>query len=94
MGNIDKKYVVRLYDGFDNEWMDLTPPIDKEEADKYWNYKTENGTKKTSFADIDYYRIFEADTKMFFGGESFVDFFHEWKDGKYMNYSDAKVGNK
>jgi len=59
-------YVVRLYDGFDNEWIDVSEAVSKDGADRIWNEKTKNGTEKTKFDDIDYYRIFPADTVMFF----------------------------
>ena len=59
-------YVVRLYDGFDNQWIDVSEPVMHEEATRIWNEKTDNGTKSTKYADIDYYKIFPADTKMVF----------------------------
>lgn len=62
-------YVVRLYDGFDGEWMDVSPPLTREEAEKIFAEKTANGTKSTSYSDIDYYKIFEADTTMVFSEE-------------------------
>lgn len=57
-------FVVRLYDGFDNEWMDVSQPVSHEEAQRIWNEKTEDGTVNTSYNDIDYYRIFPSDTVM------------------------------
>lgn len=66
---MDKKYIVRLYDGFDNEWIDVSSPVSKEEANRIWNEKTNNGTEKTTYNDIDYYAIFEADTVMVFSRE-------------------------
>lgn len=60
------KFVVRLYDGMDNVWMDVSKPVSKEEADRIWNQKTDNGTKKTKFDDIDYFNVFPADTNMVF----------------------------
>ena len=62
----DKLYVVRLFDGMDGEWMDITDAITEEEAKRIWNKKTKGGTYKTSYDDIDYYDIFPADTKMYF----------------------------
>lgn len=59
-------YVVRLYDGFDNLWMDITEPLPRDEAEKILSEKTDNGKKMTSYDDIDYYSIFPADTKMMF----------------------------
>jgi hypothetical protein len=64
--SVDELFIVRLYDGFDNQWMDVTGAVSRAEADRIWSEKTENGTKNKSFDDIDYYRIFPADTKMVF----------------------------
>jgi hypothetical protein len=61
-----KLFIVRHYDGFDNDWMDVSKPVSKEKADKIWLEKTCNGTRNTKYADIDYYRIFPADTVMVF----------------------------
>ncbi len=62
----EKKFIVRFYDGFDNQWMDVSKPLSKEEAEKVWNKETKNGTEKTKFEDIDYYKIFPADTRMIY----------------------------
>jgi hypothetical protein len=59
-------FVVRLYDGMDNEWIDVSPPLVNEEAERVWLEHTCNGTKWIDFSEIDYYRIFPADTKMLF----------------------------
>lgn len=64
----EKLYVVRLYDGFDNQWMDITKPAPKAEAEKVWNERTKNGTEKTKYGDIDYYAIYPADTRMIYSG--------------------------
>ena len=61
---IKEKFIVRQYDGFDNEWIDISKPMSKEEAKELWNKRTKDGTKNTCFADIDYYEIFPADTIM------------------------------
>jgi len=56
-----KKFVVRLYDGFDNEWFDITQPTSYEEALRVYNLKTENDTTKNNFHDfINYYGIFDV----------------------------------
>lgn len=60
----EEKFIVRLYDGFDNEWIDVSSPVSKEEAQRIWNDKTKNGTQKTKYEDIDYYDIFPANTTM------------------------------
>lgn len=61
---MNEKFIVRLYDGFDNEWIDISKPISKEEATKILNERTKDGTQNTCFDDIDYYKIFPADTLM------------------------------
>jgi hypothetical protein len=59
-------YVVRLYDGMDNQWIDVSGPLPYDEANKIWQEKTDNGTKRISFDEIDYYKVFPADTEMVF----------------------------
>lgn len=59
-------FVVRLWDGMDGIWMDVSEPVSKEEAQRIWNEKTANGTKAKCFDDIDYYHVFPADTVMRF----------------------------
>jgi len=59
-------YVVRLYDYFDHQWIDVTGPVSKEEAERVYNKETNNGTKMTSIANKDYYCIFPAGTQMVF----------------------------
>jgi len=59
-------YIVRLYDGFDNQWIDISEAVNRQKANEIWLEKTRNGTKNTKYEDIDYYRIFPADTKMLF----------------------------
>ncbi len=65
-----KFYVVRLYDGFDNMWMDVSKPVSKDEAQRIWDEKTDGGTRNTSYDDIDYYHIYPADTVMHFSYEA------------------------
>lgn len=55
---MEEKFIVRLYDGFDDQWIDISKPVNKDTASKIWNEKTENGTKNTNYDDIDYYKIF------------------------------------
>ncbi|MBS1722874.1 MAG: hypothetical protein JSS66_07970 [Armatimonadetes bacterium] len=66
-------FVVRLYDGMDRLWMDVSKPVSREEADRIWNEKTHNGTKNTCFGDIDYYAVYPADTKMMYGSENYEE---------------------
>ncbi len=63
---IDGLYVVRVYDGFDYCWTDVTRPVPLDEAKKVWNERTKDGTQNTKYADIDYYKIFPAGTRMCF----------------------------
>jgi hypothetical protein len=51
------KYVVWLYDGMDSVWMKVSEPVSKEEAERIWREKTKNGTEKTTYNDIDYYKV-------------------------------------
>lgn len=62
--NGECKYIVRLYDGFDNVWIDIEGSLTYDEAKKVWNERTKDGTKNTKYDDIDYYRIFPDDTVM------------------------------
>lgn len=52
-------YAVWLYDGFDNEWIECSEAtrVPWETALAFWNERTNNGTTKTKYADIDYYTI-------------------------------------
>lgn len=59
-------YVVRFYDGFDNEWMTVSEPLPYDAAFKLCGDKNEarSGTaagKRTgSYNDIDYYKVERA----------------------------------
>jgi hypothetical protein len=64
--DLSELFVVRLYDGMDNQWIDVSDPVSKAEADRIWLEKTANGTKYLTFDEIDYYKIFPADTKMLY----------------------------
>lgn len=57
-------FTVRLYDGFDNIWIDVLKGANLETALKMWLSQTENGTKNTNYNHIDYYAIFPANTRM------------------------------
>lgn len=69
-------YVVRLYDGFDNEWMDVSDPMSKEEADKACGDMNEArggsgaGKREGSYFDIDYYAVYPSDTRMVFSSDT------------------------
>ena len=60
------QYVVRLYDGFDRIWLDVSQPCSYEEAERIWHEYTKFGTEKTTYEDIDYYNIFPSDVTMLF----------------------------
>jgi len=64
-----KLCVVRLWDGMDGAWIDVTEPIPEEEANRIWNEKTKNGTEYAEYDDIDYYKVFPADTVMHWSGD-------------------------
>lgn len=68
------KFTVRIYDGMDFCWCDVgeATNVDWEIALKVWMERTKNGTDRTNFSHIDYYRIFPADTRMIYSSE-FVD---------------------
>lgn len=68
-------FVVRLYDGFDNEWMDVSGSLSGRQAKKIWAEKTDNGRKATSYADIDYYAIYPTDANMVFSEQGKKDVF-------------------
>lgn len=69
----EQLYVVRLWDGFDNEWMDVSEPVSREEADRIWNEKTDNGSKGVGYDDIDYYAVYPANTTMVFSEQGKKD---------------------
>ncbi len=62
------QFVVRLWDMFDG-WIDITEPVSRDEADRVWREKTSNGKEKTKYGDGDYYKVFPADTKMYWTPE-------------------------
>ena len=53
----EQLYVVMLYDGMDNAWMEVSEHVIKERAKQIWNEKTKNGTQNTCYDHIDYYSI-------------------------------------
>jgi hypothetical protein len=61
-------FVVRLWDGMDGEWMDVTEAVSFEVALLDWFERTDGGRKATCYDDIDYYRIFSSDTRMLYSG--------------------------
>jgi hypothetical protein len=65
-------YIVRLWDGFDGEWMDVSEPMPKADAETLAGDKNAArggslaGKRSGSYSDIDYYAAFPADTRMKF----------------------------
>jgi hypothetical protein len=67
----DGEFVVRVWDGMDGCWCDVSDePLTKTAAIQMWMEKTENGTKAISFDDIDYYKIFPYETTMMYSGNN------------------------
>lgn len=64
--NHEGLFIVRLYDGFDNIWMDVSKELSFEEAMKTWREKTEDGMKNYEYDHIDYYEVFPSDTRMIY----------------------------
>jgi hypothetical protein len=63
------KFTLRVWDGMDGCWCDCVTG-DKLHVLTHWAERTHNGTEKTKFADIDYYCIFPADTRMLWSGDN------------------------
>lgn len=59
-------YILRLWDGSDNLWIDVSKPVTKEEANRLYNQYTKNGTVNTCYKHFDYYRVFPMNTTMLF----------------------------
>lgn len=62
-------FVVRLWDGFDYIWIDVSKPLPRDEAQEIWNEKTDGGSERASFKDTAYYKVFPADTRMLFAAD-------------------------
>jgi hypothetical protein len=69
------KFTVRQWDGMDGCWADCVTDVDRDEALRVWAEYTKSGTQRTSYHDIDYYRIFPADTKMLWDGSDGQEMF-------------------
>jgi len=67
---LEGRFTVRVWDGIDGCWCDVITNVDRETALRTWAEETRQGTYKTSFHDLDYYRIFPADTHMLYDGEN------------------------
>lgn len=62
----EQLFIVRLWDGMDGTWTDVSTPCVRRAADMIWDELTKGGTEKTRFEDIDYYKVFPADTVMLY----------------------------
>jgi len=69
------RFTLRIWDGMDGVWTDCEYTHPKavngtaEDTLRAWWEETSGGTKKIRFSEIDYYRIFHADTKMEWSGD-------------------------
>lgn len=65
-----KSFTVRLWDGMDGVWCDLPEAtnVDLAFAMRTWCERTNDGTQNTKYGDIDYYKIFSAETKLMYSG--------------------------
>lgn len=61
-------YVVRHWDGMDGCWTACTGEVDRDEALRVWAARTDGGTHRIGYAEIDYYRIFPGVTQMKWDG--------------------------
>lgn len=64
-----QSFTLRVWDGMDGCWCDVTADVDLAFALRAWCENTANGTKNTGYGDIDYYRIFPAEMKMLYSGD-------------------------
>lgn len=63
-----QRFVVRQWDGMDGCWTNCTADVGRDEALRVWAERTDGGTRRVSFDEIDYYRIFPAGTRMDWDG--------------------------
>lgn len=61
-------FIVRIWDGMDGCWTDVTSDIPRDEALRVWADRTKSGTRNCNYADIDYYAIFPSGTHMVWDG--------------------------
>jgi hypothetical protein len=66
------KFTLRVYDGMDHCWCDCldATKVSLDVALSKWMKETDSGTKRVAFSEIDYYRIFPADTRMIYDSDS------------------------
>jgi hypothetical protein len=61
-------FVVRLWDGMDGCWTDCTGDVGRDEALRGWAERTDGGTHRVSYSEIDYFAIFPGGTRMLWDG--------------------------
>jgi hypothetical protein len=61
-------FIVRVWDGMDGCWTDCSGEISRDEALHVWADRTDNGARRVSYAEIDYYAIFPGGTRMLWDG--------------------------
>lgn len=65
-------YVVRQWDGMDGCWTDctkdVTAEVTAEEALRDWAKRTDGGSRRVAFAEIDYYQIFPGGARQAWDG--------------------------
>lgn len=74
MGSMDAlnaaaSVTLRLWDGMDGVWCDVVTSVDLAFALRAWCERTVNGEHNTKYGDIDYYKIFPADTRMLYSDD-------------------------
>jgi hypothetical protein len=64
------RFAVRGWDGMGGCWTDChdATAVTADAALAKWLKVTDNGTRRVAFSEIDYYRIFPADTRMTWDG--------------------------
>ncbi len=58
------KYCVKFYDKCDKRWIIIKKNLSKEDADKFWNTQTHNGTQYTKKTDQGCYKVFKQDDNL------------------------------
>lgn len=61
-------FIVRVWDGMDGCWTDVTGDVGAGEALRAWAERTGGGKHHVSYDEIDYYAIFPGGTRMYWDG--------------------------
>ncbi len=70
-----QRFSVRHWDGMDGCWSDIATNVSGYEALTVWFERTDNGTRRLRFAEIDYVRLFPGGTKMIWDGSPGAEMF-------------------